>query len=134
WIVERREAMEADFVTLASANSSGGGWSSQLDFIFQLAVEAVNVRSRNYVCQIRRKQLAAHGRSTLQRFRFLRQNVFPRLCLRIVEHDFAIGRAVVRLDQELAVYVVDYPITVVANFGHNRGEGFVTLRQLAEEN
>ena len=103
------------------------------EFRFKFPVQAINVSSRSDVFQIGGEQLATGRAAALKWFRPLRKDVLPCFCRRIVENDLSIGSAVIGLDQEFTVYIIDNAVTVVPNFSNDRRESFLTFRKVAEK-
>ena len=105
------------------------------DLVLELAVQPVDVCAGHHVLQVGRKQFPPRRGDGVEGFGLLGKNVFPvrLLGMRGIDQNHSpVRRLAVRLQEQLAVHVVDHAIRIVADDRNNRPELGLALRQVAD--
>ena len=133
-IVWRREGKENEiifFVSLQFGNAAGAG---QFHFVFELAVETVDVQMTGDILEVGDEELATSDFGGFDDFRLFGNNLRPGGVGWIESGDTVIRRVEVCLDQEPASNVVNHVVGIVGDFGDDRLKGFIRFCEVAIEN
>ena len=134
--IKRGESIEGELVVCTTAEAANRSRPGKLYFVFQFAIETINVGMSRDVFQVRSEKFSPDFTNAIERLRFLRNNVLPILffwIFGIKQKDAAVGCIVVGVDQKLAADIVDHAKVIVSNLGDDWHKRIAGLRQIAIE-